>query len=149
MLFRSDFERLVRLTHQLAPLHHSGFVTCEPCDVPVSKRHLDMLLAHMTLTDKPHLGAITEKSRAQDSVAMARLLHGDAVVDQHCVIMGNVNTNSPLLVDKVVTDAADVYCGAGQGLIVVPFILSGAMGPVTTAAAIDPHVALYRGEFGY
>lgn len=137
----ADFERLVKLTQQLDPLHHSGFVTCEPCDVPVSKRHLDMLLAHMTLTDKPHLGAITEKSRAEDSVAMARLLHGTEVVDRHCVILGNVNTNSPLLVDRVVTDAADVYCSAGQGLIVVPFILSGAMGPVTTAGAIAQALA--------
>lgn len=137
----ADFQRLVKLTHQLAPLHHSGFVTCEPCDVPVSKRHLEMLLAHMTLTDKPHLGAITEKSRAEDSVAMARLLHGAEVFDQHCVIMANVNTNSPLLVDKVVTETAAVYCGAGQGLIAVPFILSGAMGPVTTAAAIAQALA--------
>lgn len=136
-----DFRRLVKLTHLLKPLHHSGFVTCEPCDIPVSKRHLDMLFAHMTLTDKPHLGAITEKSRAEDSVAMARLLHGGDVFDSQCVIMANVNTNSPLLVDKVVTDAAAVYCGAGQGLIVVPFILSGAMGPVTTAAAIAQALA--------
>ena len=136
-----DFRRLVQLTHQLPPLHHSGFVTCEPCDVPVSKRHLDMLLAHMTLTDKPHLGAITERSRAEDSVAMARLLHGAETFDRHCVILGNVNTNSPLLVDKVVTQAAEVYCGAGQGLIAVPFILSGAMGPVTTAAAIAQALA--------
>lgn len=137
----ADFHRLVKLTHQLAPLHHSGFVTCEPCDVPVSKRHLDMLFAHMTLTDKPHLGAITEKSRAEDSIAMARLLHGDDVFNQHCVIMANVNTNSPLLVDKVVTEAAAVYSAAGQGLIAVPFILSGAMGPVTTAAAIAQALA--------
>ena len=136
-----DFHRLVKLTHQLAPLHHSGFVTCEPCDVPVSKRHLDMLLAHMTLTDKPHLGAITEKTRAEDSIAMARLLHGAEVFEHNCVIMGNVNSNSPLLVDKVVTEAAAVYCGAGQGLIAVPFILSGAMGPVTTAAAIAQALA--------
>jgi trimethylamine--corrinoid protein Co-methyltransferase len=137
----ADFHKLVMLTHQLAPLHHSGFVTCEPCDVPVSSRHLDMLFAHMTLTDKPHLGAITEKSRAEDSVAMARLLHGPEVFDANCVILGNVNTNSPLLVDKVVTEAAEVYCGAGQGIIAVPFILSGAMGPVTTAAAIAQALA--------
>jgi len=136
-----DFQRLVKLTHQLAPLHHSGFVTCEPCDVPVSKRHLDMLLAHMTLTDKPHLGAITSKSRAEDSIAMARLLHGEEAFASGCVIMANVNTNSPMLVDKVVTDAAEVYSAAGQGLIVVPFILSGAMGPVTTAAAIAQALA--------
>ena len=137
----ADFRKLVMLTHQLAPLHHSGFVTCEPCDIPVSTRHLDMLFAHMTLTDKPHLGAITEKSRAADSVAMARLLHGPEVFDANCVILGNVNTNSPLLVDKVVTEAAEVYCGAGQGIIAVPFILSGAMGPVTTAAAIAQALA--------
>ena len=136
-----DFQRLIKLTHQLAPLHHSGFVTCEPCDVPVSKRHLDMLLAHMTLTDKPHLGAITAKSRAEDSVAMARVLHGEEVFASSCVIMANVNTNSPMLVDKVVTDSAEVYSGSGQGLIVVPFILSGAMGPVTTAGAIAQALA--------
>ena len=136
-----DLQNLIRLTQQLPALHHSGFVTCEPCDVPVSKRHLDMLLAHMTLTDKPHLGAITAKSRAEDSVAMARILHGEATFDSQCVIMANVNTNSPMLVDKVVTDAAEVYSGNGQGLIVVPFILSGAMGPVTTAAAIAQALA--------
>lgn len=136
-----DFHRLVKLTHALDPLHHSGFVTCEPCDIPVSKRHLDMVLAHMTLTDKPHLGAITERSRAEDSVAMARILHGDAVFNTNCVIMANVNTNSPLLVDKVVTEAIEVYSGAGQGIIAVPFILGGAMGPVTTAGAIAQALA--------
>ena len=81
--------------------------------MPVSTRHLDMLFAHMTLTDKPHLGAITEKSRAEDSVAMARLLTARRS-STTCVILGNVNTNSPLLVDKVVTEAAEVYCGAGR-----------------------------------
>ena len=119
----------------LPSLHHSGFVTCEPCDIPVSKRHFDMIYAHMKYTDKPHLGAITEMSRAQDSVDMARILHGD-FMDENCVIMGNVNTNSPLLVDRVVTEAIRVYSGAGQGMIVAPFILGGAMGPVTTAASI-------------
>ena len=98
------FKDLVRLTYMHPNLHHGGFVTCEPCDVPVSKRHLDMLLAHMTLSDKPHLGAITEMSRAQDSVDMAEIVFGADVMAENCVIMGNVNTNSPLLVDKVVTE---------------------------------------------
>ena len=136
----ADFENLVKLTHMLPALHHGGFVTCEPCDVPVSKRHLDMQLIHMTCSDKPHLGAITEKSRAEDSVAMARILHG-ANFDAHCCIMGNVNTNSPLMVDRVVTEAIEVYCGAGQGIIVAPFILSGAMGPVSTAASVAQALA--------
>ena len=135
-----DFQKLVKLTYMLPSLHHSGFVTCEPCDIPVSKRHFDMVYAHMKFTDKPHLGAITEMSRAQDSVDMARILHGDFMND-NCVIMGNVNTNSPLLVDRVVTEAIRVYSGAGQGMIVAPFILGGAMGPVTTAASIAQALA--------
>ncbi|MCT4553668.1 MAG: trimethylamine methyltransferase family protein [Pelagimonas sp.] len=135
------FRDLVRLTYMLPGLHHGGFVTCEPCDVPVSKRHLDMLFAHMTLSDKPHLGAITEMSRAQDSVDMAEIVFGADVMAENCVIMGNVNTNSPLLVDKVVTESARVYCGRGQGLVVVPFILSGAMGPVSTAASVAQAMA--------
>lgn len=135
------FRNLVRLTYSLPHLHHGGFVTCEPCDVPVSKRHLDMLLAHMTLSDKPHLGAITEMSRAQDSVDMAEIVFGRDVMDENCVILGNVNTNSPLLVDKVVTEAIRTYCGRGQGIVVVPFILSGAMGPVSTAASVAQAMA--------
>jgi len=132
---------LVKLTYMLPSLHHGGLVICEPCDVPVSKRHLDMLYAHMRWSDKPHLGAITEMSRAEDSVAMARIVHGEDTVARHCVILGNVNTNSPLLVDKVVTQSIRVYAGANQGIIVVPFILSGAMGPVTTAASIAQALA--------
>ncbi len=135
------FEDLVRLTYMLPNLHHGGFVTCEPCDIPVSKRHLDMLLAHMTLSDKPHLGAITEMSRAQDSVDMAEIIFGAEVLESDCVILGNVNTNSPLLVDKVVTEAVRAYSSRNQGIICVPFILSGAMGPVATAAAVAQAVA--------
>jgi trimethylamine--corrinoid protein Co-methyltransferase len=136
-----NFIELVKLTYMLPSLHHGGLVICEPCDVPVSKRHLDMVYAHMRWSDKPHLGAITEMSRAEDSVAMARILHGEDTMAENCVIMGNVNTNSPLLVDKVVTEAIRVYSSANQGIIVVPFILSGAMGPVTTAASIAQALA--------
>ncbi len=136
-----SFKKLVKLTYQHPNLHHGGFVTCEPCDVAVSHRHLDMLFAHMTLSNKPHLGAITEMSRAIDSLDMAQIVFGKDVMDKHCVIMGNVNTNSPLLVDKVVTEAVRAYCGRGQGIVVVPFILSGAMGPVSTTASVTQAMA--------
>ncbi|MEO0327112.1 MAG: trimethylamine methyltransferase family protein [Pseudomonadota bacterium] len=136
-----SFQKLVKLAYMHPNLHHTGLVICEPCDVPVSHRHLDMVLAHMTLSDKPHLGAITEMTRAQDSVDMAEILHGKDVMEEKCVIMGNVNTNSPLLVDKVVTQAVQTYCSRGQGIVVVPFILSGAMGPVSTTASVTQAMA--------
>lgn len=137
----TDFEKLLKLTYMHPNLHHSGLVIAEPTDIPVSKRHLDMVLAHMTLNDKPHLGAITEKSRAQDSVDMAEILHGKHTMDNNVVIMANVNTNSPLLIDRVVTEAIQVYSSRGQAMVVTPFILTGAMGPVSTAAAVAQAMA--------
>ncbi len=137
----SDFEKLVKLTYMHPNLHHSGLVIAEPTDIPVSKRHLDMVYAHMTLGDKPHLGAITEKSRAQDSVDMAEILHGTETMENNVVIMANVNTNSPLLIDKVVTEAIQVYSSRGQAMVITPFILTGAMGPVSTAAAVAQAMA--------
>ncbi len=136
-----DFEKLVKLTYLHPNLHHGSFVVCEPTDIPVSKRHLDMVLAHMTLSDKPHLGAITEKSRAQDTVDMVDILFGADTLDEQVCIMANVNTNSPLLVDKVVTEAIQVYSSRGQAMVVTPFILTGAMGPVSTAASVAQAVA--------
>ena len=136
-----DFEKLVKIIQGLSSLHHMGLVVCEPVDIPVNKRHLDMLYYHMRYTDKPMLGAITTRQRAEESIEMAKILFGQDRMQQDCVIMGNVNTNSPLMVDTVVSDAIEVYCGNNQGIIVVPFILSGAMGPVSTAASIAQAVA--------
>ena len=131
-----DYEKLLKLVYMHPYLHHGGLVICEPTDIPVSKRHLDMVYAQMTLSDKPHLGAITEKSRAQDSVDMVEIMFGADVMEQNVCIMANVNTNSPLLVDRVVSEAIQVYSSRGQAMVVTPFILTGAMGPVSTAASV-------------
>jgi trimethylamine--corrinoid protein Co-methyltransferase len=136
-----DFEKLLKLAYMHPNLHHGGLVIAEPTDIPVSKRHLDMVFAHMTLSDKPHLGAITEKSRAQDSVDMAEILFGAEVMAENVCIMANVNTNSPLLVDRVVSEAIGVYSARGQAMVVTPFILTGAMGPVSTAASVAQAMA--------
>ena len=136
-----DYEKLLKLVYMHPNLHHGGLVICEPTDIPVSKRHLDMVYAQMTLSDKPHLGAITEKSRAQDSVDMVEIMFGADVMEEHVCIMANVNTNSPLLVDRVVSEAIQVYSSHGQAMVVTPFILTGAMGPVSTAASVAQAVA--------
>jgi trimethylamine--corrinoid protein Co-methyltransferase len=131
-----DFENFVKLSYSTPFLHHSGGTVCEPTDVPVNKRHLDMVYAHLRYSDKPFLGSVTAQSRAEDSIEMARIAFGAEVVDQHCVIMGNVNVNSPLVWDATMTAALKTYSRANQAPVVVPFILGGAMGPVTTAGAV-------------
>lgn len=131
-----DFRNLVKLAYASPWLHHSGGTVCEPVDVPVNKRHLDMVLAHMTLSDKAFMGSVTTAPRAADSIEMCRILFGADFVDANCVILGNVNTNSPLVLDGEASRVIRTYARANQAAVCVPFILGGAMGPVTTAGAL-------------
>lgn len=136
-----DFQNFVKLAYACPWLHHSGGTVCEPTDIPVNKRHLDMVYAHMRYSDKAYMGSITSEERAEDSIAMGRILFGADFVDTHCVVLGNVNVNSPLLWDGTMTKAARAYARANQAAVIVPFILGGAMGPVTNAGAIAQSLA--------
>lgn len=131
-----DFQNFVKLTYATPWLHHSGGTVCEPVDIPVNKRHLDMVYAHLRYSTKPFMGSVTAPERAQDSIDMARLVFGDSFLETHCVIQGNINVNSPLVFDGIMTGALKVYARANQGIVLSPFILGGAMGPVTQAALI-------------
>ncbi|MCB1350656.1 MAG: trimethylamine methyltransferase family protein, partial [Maritimibacter sp.] len=101
-----------------------------------NKRHLDMLFAHMTLSDKPFMGSVTEPSRAADSVAMAKILFGAEFVDQHPVMVSLININSPLTFDATMMGALEVYAAANQAVIISPFIVGGAMAPVSIAGTL-------------
>ena len=132
----ADFENFVKLTYASPWLHHSGGTICEPVDVPVNKRHLDMAYAHLRWSTKPLMGSVTAPERAEDSLAMARLVFGADRLERDCVIQGNINVNSPLVFDDVMSGALKVYARANQGCVISPFIIGGAMGPVTQPALI-------------
>ena len=136
-----DFENFVKLAQASPWFHHSGGTVCEPTDVAVNKRHLDMVYAHLRYSDRAFLGSVTAEERARDSIEMARIAFGADFADQNCVIMGNFNVNSPLVWDGTMTRGMRAYAEAGQGTVIVPFILGGAMGPVTNAGAIAQSLA--------
>ena len=56
-------------------------------------------------------------------------------------ILGNVNVNSPLVLDGEASRVIRTYAAANQAPVCVPFILGGAMGPVTTAGALAQYFA--------
>ena len=137
----ADFQNFVKLGYMSKWLHHSGGTVCEPTDVAVNKRHLDMLHAHMVLSDKPYMGSVTEPSRAADSVEMSRILFGRDVVDQNVVMTSLININSPLTFDNVMMGSLEVYARSGQAAIISPFIVGGAMAPVTVAGTLTQVLA--------
>ena len=136
-----DFRNFVKLGYMSKWLHHSGGTVCEPTDIAVNKRHLDMLLAHMTLSDKPYMGSVTEPVRAEDSVKMSEILFGADFVQQNTVMTSLININSPLTFDSTMMGALEVYARAGQASIISPFIVGGAMAPVTVAGTLTQVLA--------
>ncbi|MEO9652809.1 MAG: trimethylamine methyltransferase family protein [Roseobacter sp.] len=136
-----DFRKFVKLGYMSKWLHHSGGTVCEPTDVPVNKRHLDMLHAHMTLSDKPFMGSVTEPSRAQDSVDMCGLLFGKEFVQENTVMTSLININSPMTFDDVMMGALEVYAKNNQACIISPFIVGGAMAPVSVAGTLTQVLA--------
>ena len=137
----ADFEKLVKLAYMSKWVHHSGGTVCEPTDIPVNKRHLDMLFAHMTLSDKPYMGSVTAPERAEDSVEMSEIVFGKKFVNENTVMTSLININSPLVLDATMMGALEVYARANQACIISPFIVGGAMAPVTVAGTLSQVLA--------
>ena len=100
-----------------------------------------MVYSHIRYSDRGFLGSITAPERAADSVQMARILFGEAFTDQNCVVMGNFNTTSPLVIDGVTAAGIRTYAAANQGSIHLPFLLGGAVAPLTIAGMVAQGLA--------
>jgi len=136
-----DFQKFVKLGYMSKWLHHSGGTVCEPTDVPVNKRHLDMLMAHMTLSDKPFMGSVTDPVRAQDSIEMCEILFGQDFVRDNTVMTSLININSPMTFDETMMGALEVYAAHNQATIISPFIVGGAMAPVSVVGTLTQVLA--------
>ena len=136
----ADFQNFVKLAYMSPYIHHSGGTVCEPVDIPVSKRHLDMVYAHIKYSDKGFMGSVTAGERAQDSVNMARIAFGGDLQDR-TVMTSLINASSPLVWDATMLESAEVYASNNQACIITPFILAGAMAPSTSAGVISQTLA--------
>ncbi len=136
-----DFRNFVKLAYMADAMHHSGGTICEPVDLPVNKRHFDMVYSHIKYSDKAFMGSVTHPERAEDSVAMAKIVFGDDFVENNCVMINLINANSPMTFDATMLGALKVYAKHNQATMISPFIVAGAMSPVTVAAVAAQSLA--------
>lgn len=132
----ADFVNFTKLAHVSPAMHMAGGVLCEPMDVPVPKRHLHMVYSLIRYSDKPFMGAVTARTRAEDTISMAKLIFGDEFVQNHTVMTSIANCNSPLVWDATMLDAVKVYAANNQAILFTPFVLGGASTPASTLAAV-------------
>jgi len=137
-----DFRRFTSLAQSFSVLDSAGGVICEPNDTPLDSRHLDMTLALQTLTDKVYMGNVVSGVNARDTIAMGEILFGGReAIESTPVSISLVNCNSPLRWDDRMLDALFEYAEANQAVVLTPFILMGAMSPVTIPAALVQQIA--------
>lgn len=136
-----DFENFVKLAYMSPGLHHSGGTVCEPVNIPVNKRHFDMVYSHIKYSDKPFMGSVTAPERAQDTVDMAKIVFGEEFVQNNTVITSLINANSPMTFDATMLGAATVYAENNQATMISPFLIAGAMSPVSVAGTVTQILA--------
>ncbi len=131
-----DFHNFVKLTYLSPYLHHSGGTVVEPTDEPVETRHLAMLFAHIKYSDKAFMGSVTDPANAADSVRMAEILFGAETIRQHPALLSLINVSSPRRYDDRMLGCIKVYAQARQAMIITPFLMAGAMSPVSVAGTL-------------
>jgi trimethylamine--corrinoid protein Co-methyltransferase len=136
----ADFDDFCRLAQHLDDFDLAGGWPVEPNDVPLDSRHLDAVRSIFTLTDKPAGGHSISVAAAEDALAMARIVFGNRLDSEACIYT-NINVNSPLVYDERMLDALMIYARARQPVLVVPFLLMGAMAPASTVAALAQQFA--------
>src|SRR6478672_5029807 len=137
-----DFRRLSMLAQSFPELDSAGGVICEPNDAPLDSRHLDMIYALQTVTDKIYMGNVVSGPNAIDTIAMTSILFGGRdKIEQTPASISLINCNSPLRWDDRMLDALFEYVEAAQPVVLTPFILMGAMSPVTIPAALVQQIA--------
>lgn len=137
-----DFQNFCKLAQSYDALDSVGGVVCEPNDLSLDSRHLDMAYAAATLTDKFFMGNVVTAENAKDVIRMAEILHGGrAAIEETPALISLINCNSPLRWDDRMLDSLREYALAGQPVICTPFLLMGAMSPVTIPASLAQQIA--------
>lgn len=131
-----DLKRINRLVQMSPGFHMASGFACEPTDIAVPWRHLHIMHTGFVDTDLATNGLTTGQSRAEDCVAMARIVHGKEFVEQNAVLWGHVSGNSPLVWDATMLEGLRVYALANQMVLVSPFVLGAANTPADVIATV-------------
>ena len=137
-----DFHNFVKLSQSFPELDSPGGTIVEPNDAPLDSRHLDMVYALQTLSDKPYMGSVTSGPNAADTIAMGEIVFGGReAIEATPVSLSLINVNSPLRFDDRMLAAMVEYVRANQAVVITPFLLMGAMSPVSIPATLVQQMA--------
>lgn len=131
-----DLNNLQKLNHMASSIHIAGGPIVEPVDIPVPYRHMHMAYSGLKYSDKPIIGNVTSRSRAEDTMEMMKIVFGAEFATNNTVTTSLINANSPLVWDKTMLDALKVYAMNNQAVMCSPFSMAAASTPASNVGTI-------------
>lgn len=127
-----DFKACCKLVQTSDQLDIGGYLMVQPTDQPWDTANLDMMLAYMTMCDKPIFGASGSGKEAADTLEMAGIIFGgrEKMLEKP-VVLAVANTMSPLRFSKEEGDVILQMAGWRQPVVISNMILAGVTGPVS------------------
>ncbi|MEE2717814.1 MAG: trimethylamine methyltransferase family protein [SAR324 cluster bacterium] len=137
-----DLATFHKLCQMLPAIHSSAHHIVEPMDHPVPHRHLRITYSSMKHSDKTFMGMTTSGKNAEDVLDLCAILFGADFLEEHPVVTGNINGNSPLVWDATMLGALRAFSRRNQSVLCSPFVLGGA----NTPASVVPSVVQLNAE---
>jgi trimethylamine--corrinoid protein Co-methyltransferase len=131
-----DLNQLQKLNHMASTVHIAGGPIVEPVDLPVPHRHMHMAYSGLKFSDKPIIGNVTSRSRAEDTIEMMAIVFGDEFARNNTVTTSLINANSPLVWDETMLDALKVYAMNNQAVMCSPFSMAAASTPASNVGTV-------------
>jgi trimethylamine--corrinoid protein Co-methyltransferase len=131
-----DLHNLQKLNHMASSVHIAGGPVVEPMDIPVPHRHLHMAYSGFKYSDKPIVGNVTTRERAEDTIDLCKIVFGDDFATNNCCTTSLINANSPLVWDATMLDALKVYAANNHAVMCSPFSMAAASTPASNVGTM-------------
>ena len=131
-----DLHNLQKLNHMASSVHIAGGPVVEPMDIPVPHRHLYMAYSGFKYSDKPIVGNVTARERAEDTIEMCKIVFGGDFATNNCCTTSLINANSPLVWDATMLDALKVYAANNHAVMCSPFSMAAASTPASNVGTM-------------
>lgn len=131
---KEDYDTLVKLAHMLPSQNLTGFILCDPSDVPAEDAHKHMLYSAMTLSDQAFMGSPTKGAEGvEDMMQMAEIIFAKdrEYLKEHPFSISLINSLTPLRYEAHATEALMEFAKNNQPMLIAALVTGGATGPVT------------------
>jgi trimethylamine--corrinoid protein Co-methyltransferase len=129
----ADVKTFCKLVQTSKYIDFNSAIVVQPNDVPSQTAYLDLLLATLTLTDKPIMGSSASEIAARDSLKLAEMIWGQL---DRPVMISLIDSLAPLQYATESVEALMVYAAAGQPAIIHSACTLGSTGPITIAGSL-------------